>query len=188
MRSRPRRPGSARGHSSSSRHVPTPHPPWVFNADGSPRTVPLGEWLAETPASTGTTVPELKLGYAAQVADADRRLLAALPRLDAAIAARGRPAVVILFSDHGSWIGADGGDIRLRFKNLLAIRSTDGTVRLEPNLTLVNLLPSLFQQLFGTDWVRREDTEYRFGATSAFELIAVDDPDSTDDPGAAASP
>ncbi len=169
-------------------HVPSPHPPWVFNADGSPRTVPLGEWLAETPASTGTTLEELKLGYAAQVADSDRRLLAALPRLDAAIAARGRPAVVVIFSDHGSWIGADGGDIRLRFKNLLAIRSTDGTVQLEPNLTLVNLLPSLFQQLFGTEWVRRADTEYRFGERSAFELIEVDDPDGADDPDPAASP
>ena len=33
----------------------------------------------------------------------------------------------------------------------------------EPNLTLVNLFPSLFEQLFGVDWVRRPDTQYRFG-------------------------
>src|SRR5262245_40588907 len=96
-------------------HVPSPHPPWVFNADGSPRTVDFREeWLAETPASTGLTDAELRAGYAAQVEDVDRRLLEALPKLDAAIAARGRPAITIVFSDHGSWIGADGGDIRLR--------------------------------------------------------------------------
>ena len=163
-------------------HVPSPHPPWVFHADGSPRTVALGEWLAETPASTGLTIPQLEAGYADQVADVDRRMLEALPKLDAAIAARGRPAVVILFSDHGSWIGADGGDIRLRFKNLLAVRSSDGKVAFEPNLTLVNLFPSLFQQLFGTEWDRRPDTQYRFGTTSAFELIAVDDPDAAASP------
>ena len=164
-------------------HVPSPHPPWVFNADGSPRTVTFHEqWLAETPASTGLTVEQLKAGYAAQVADADRRLLEALPRLDAAIAARGRPAVVILFSDHGSWIGADGGDIRLRFKNLLAVRSSGDRVAFEPNLTLVNLLPSLFEQLFGVEWVRRADTEYRFGEQSAFELFEVADPDASASP------
>ncbi len=164
-------------------HVPSPHPPWVFNADGSPRTVSFhDQWLAETPASTGLTVEQLKAGYAAQVADADRRLVEALPRLDAAIAARGRPAVVIIFSDHGSWIGADGGDIRLRFKNLLAVRSTDDRVTLEPNLTLVNLFPSLFEQLFGVAWDRRPDTEYRFGGRSAFELYEVADPDASASP------
>jgi hypothetical protein len=164
-------------------HVPSPHPPWVFHADGSPRTVTFHEeWLAETPASTGLTIDELKVGYADQVEDVDRRLLEALPKLDAAIADRGRPAVVILFSDHGTWIGADGGDIRLRFKNLLAVRSTDVAVALEPNLTLVNLFPSLFGQLFGTEWVRRPDTQYRFGTESAFELIAVDDPDAAASP------
>jgi hypothetical protein len=164
-------------------HVPSPHPPWVFNADGSPRTVSFHQqWLGETPATTGLSVPELKLGYAGQVADADRRLLETLPKLDAAIAARGRPAVVIVFSDHGSWIGADGGDIRLRFKNLLAIWSTDGKVSVEPNLTLVNLFPSIFEQLYGVEWVHRLDTQYRFGTTSAFELLSVDDPDAAASP------
>ena len=56
-------------------HVPSPHPPWVFNADGSPRTVGFREeWLAETPASTGLTIEELEAGYTAQVTDVDRRL------------------------------------------------------------------------------------------------------------------
>jgi hypothetical protein len=164
-------------------HVPSPHPPWVFNADGSPRTVDFHEeWLAETPASTGLTIDELKAGYAAQVTDVDRRLLEALPKLDAAIAARARPAVVLIFSDHGTWIGADGGDIRLRFKNLLAARGTGVDVSVEPNQTLVNLLPNLFHQLFGTEWTRRPDTQFRFGTESAFELHEVDDPDAAASP------
>ncbi len=164
-------------------HVPSPHPPWVFHADGSPRTVTFHEqWLAETPASTGLTIAQLKVGYAEQVADVDRRLLEALPKLDAAIAARGRPAVVIVFSDHGTWIGADGGDIRLRFKNLLAVRSSGAKVTLEPNMTLVNLFPSLFEQLYGVESVRRPDTQYMFGSNSAFELFPVDDPDAAASP------
>ncbi|MGZ8528724.1 MAG: hypothetical protein ACXWWR_08005, partial [Candidatus Limnocylindrales bacterium] len=163
-------------------HVPSPHPPWVFEADGSPRTVSFRDvWLEESPDTTGLTVAQLKAGYADQLADVDRRMLEALPKLDAAIVARGRPAVVIVFSDHGSWIGTDV-DMRLRFKNLVAVRSSERNVTFGPNLTLVNLLPSLFEQLFGVEWVRRPDTQYRFGATSAFELFEVDDPDASVSP------
>jgi hypothetical protein len=164
-------------------HVPSPHPPWVFHADGSSRTVGFREdWLAETPDETGLTLDELKAGYADQVADVDRRLLEALPRLDAAIAARGRPAITIVFSDHGSWIGTGGGDVRLRFKNLLAIRSSGQALRVADNETLVNLIPDLFDQLFDAGWPRQPDTEWRFGTTSAFELHEVDDPDAVDTP------
>ncbi len=99
-------------------------------------------------------------------------------RLDAAIAARGRPAVVILFSDHGTWIGAAEGDIRLRFKNLLAVKGAGVAVHIAPNQTLVNLLPSIFAQLFGTEFTPRPDTEYRFGSADAYNLIPVDDPDA----------
>jgi len=164
-------------------HVPSPHPPWVFHADGSPRTVAFDEqWLAETPSLTGLSVDELERGYADQVTDVDRRLLEALPRLDAAIAARGRPAVVIVFSDHGTWIGADGGDIRLRFKNLLAIRAAGTKLELPSNETLVNLIPDLFDQLFDAGWARQADTQFRFGTESAFELYPVDDPDASPSP------
>jgi hypothetical protein len=166
-------------------HVPSPHAPWVFNADGSPRTVgDIQTFYAETPASLGRPNEELAEAYGAQVVDSDRRLLESLGRLDEAIAQRGRPAVVVVFSDHGSWVYADGGDIRLRFKNLLAIRATDRTLELEPNMTLVNFLPSLFEQLYGTDWVRRPDSlyTYRFGQRDPFEPVPVDDPDATISP------
>jgi hypothetical protein len=160
-------------------HVPSPHAPWVFNADGSDRTVAdLDAFYAETPASTGLTNDELGIGYAGQVVDIDRRLLSSLDQLDLAIAARGRPAVTVVFSDHGTWIGADGGDIRLRFKDLLAVRSTGPDVHVEPDLTLVNLLPSLFEQLFSEPWVRRPDTTYAFGPRDSFDLRPVDDPDA----------
>ena len=159
-------------------HVPSPHPPWVFNADGSPRTVVnLDSIYGETPASMGLTIDELKVGYRGQVIDVDRRMLASLAPLDAAIKAAGRPAVVIIFSDHGTWIGADGGDIRLRFKNLLAIRSTAGDIPLRQNETLVNLWPTVFNSLFDAGWATQPDDQYRIGARDNFDLVQVDDPD-----------
>jgi hypothetical protein len=162
-------------------HVPSPHPPWVFHADGSPRTAAHLEAIyADTPQSTGLTLPELRAAYGEQVIDTDRRLLDALDRLDAAIARRGRPAVIVTFSDHGSWVDADGGDIRLRFKNLLAVKATAGTVAFDDDMTTVNVFGSLFSQLFGMAWHRQPDTTYRFGARDVFELVAVDDPDAAD--------
>ncbi len=159
-------------------HVPSPHPPWVYNADGTPRTVvKLDSIYGETPASMGLTIDELKVGYRGQVIDVDRRMLESLGQLDAAIAAAGRPAVTIIFSDHATWIGADGGDIRLRFKNLLAVRSTAGEIPIRPNETLVNLLPTVFNSLFDAGWDRQPDSQYRIGARDNFDLVEVDDPD-----------
>ena len=160
-------------------HVPSPHPPWVYHEDGSPRTVVnLDSIYGETPASMGLDDNELKVGYRGQVVDIEGRLLDALGGLDAAIAARGRPAVTIIFSDHGTWIGADGGDIRLRFKNLLAVRSTGAPIPVDENQTLVNLWPTVFGALFGTDWERQADAQYRIGARDNFDLLEVADPDA----------
>jgi Sulfatase len=162
-------------------HVPSPHPPWVYNADGSPRTVVnLDSIYGETPASMALSNEELAEAYGGQVVDVDRRMLEALAPLDAAIDAAGRPSVVIIFSDHGTWIGADGGDIRLRFKNLLAIRSTATEIPLRPNETLVNLWPSVFSRVFGAASVRQPDTEYRIGARDNFDLVEVPDPDAAE--------
>jgi len=162
-------------------HVPSPHPPWVFHADGSPRTAAHLEAIyADTPQSTGLTLPELRAAYGEQIVDIDRRLLETLDRLDAQIAERARPAVIVAFSDHGSWIDADGGDIRLRFKNLLAVKATDRTLAIDDDLTTVNLFGSIFSQVFGMAWERQPDTTYRFGARDVFELVAVDDPDAAD--------
>ena len=161
-------------------HVPSPHAPWVFAADGSARTVAdLDAFYAETTASTGLSNDAMRPQYAGQVIDTDRRLLEALDRIDAAIAERGRPAVTVVMSDHGTWIDADDGDIRLRFKNLLAVRASDRRLALDQDLTLVNLFPALFEQLFGEPWVRRADSIYTHGPTSNFDLIEVDESDGS---------
>ncbi len=134
-------------------HVPSPHPPWVFHADGSPRTVEdLKSFFRETPEETGLTESELAEGYKGQVADTDRRLLATLDLLEWRLRSDGRPAVVVVFSDHGTWIGATGDQRDRRVRNLLAVRSTDQPVSFAPDQTLVDVFPTLFEQLFGADW------------------------------------
>jgi hypothetical protein len=82
----------------------------------------------------------------------------------------------------GPWllVDADNGDIRLRFKNLLAIKSTGRQLVLDDRLTTTNLVGSLFTQLFGTAWEPQADTTFGFGARDPFELVAIDDPDAAD--------
>lgn len=164
-------------------HLPYPHAPWVYHADGTARDVEdLEAFYADTTGTTGENVEQLAAGYADAVIDLDGRVLAMLDELDRAIAARGRPAVTIIFSDHGSWVGADGGDIRLRLKNLLAIRSTAGAIELPDDQTLINVFPMLLDQLFGIPVERLPDTTYRFDGRDEFNLTPLDDPDAATAP------
>jgi hypothetical protein len=88
--------------------------------------------------------------------------------------------VTIVWSDHGSWIGADGGDMRMRFKNLLAIRSDGAPVHLEEDTTTVNVLGETFEQLYGIPFEPRPDTTYRSGPRDFYDLV-VEEPGSPAD-------
>ncbi len=169
-------------------HIPSPHAPWVYNADGSPRTgSDLHAFYGETPATTGLTNEELGKAYAGQVVDTDRRCSRRSTGSTRPSTDRGRPAVVVVFSDHGTWIGADGGDMRLRFKTLLAVRSDGVQVSLDPDLTLVNLMPSLLAQLYEVPGELSADTTFFSGPDEPFDLLVVDDPDARSSPPRAGS-
>ena len=84
--------------------------------------------------------------------------------------------MIIVFGDHGSWIGADGGDIRLRFLPLFAALMPDGSQPFPDDIQLVNLFPVLFDSLFGDDIPLVEGTpSYMFGRNE-YDLTAIPDP------------
>ena len=158
-------------------HVPSPHAPWVFAADGSPRTVSdLDSFFEDGMDSTGLDPAGSREAYAGQLVDTDRRLMVALDRLDAAIAVRGRPAVTIVFSDHGTDVGSGARGSRMRFLNLLAVRAPGDDVVMDPGTTLVNLMPDLLDQLFDIEWSPRPDTAFELGPGGRYDLVPVDDP------------
>jgi hypothetical protein len=99
-------------------HVPSPHPPWVFNADGSARTSPdINAIYEDQPATTGLTEDQLAAGYSGSAQYLWKPVLDAIDGIDRR---RRRPPVIVVFGDHGSWVGAIPGDPRLRFLPLLA--------------------------------------------------------------------
>ncbi len=156
-------------------HIPSPHPPWVFNADGSPRTVPdIRALYADDPVQTGLTEDQLKAGYAGSVEYLQGPLLDEIDAIDHVAAV---PPVILVFGDHGSWVGAMPGDPRLRFLPLLAARVPGEAHPLPDDEELVNVFPDLLNPVLGTTFPRVDPAgSYMFNAADEFELHQMDDP------------
>jgi hypothetical protein len=129
-------------------HLPVPHWPYAFDADCGPAR-----------PSAETDESNLRLGSSEQVRlvrdqtiCADRLVGAAV----AALVARDPGAVVILMSDHGPQeyfdpVSPSDDELNERSANLFAAR-TPGHPGLYPDdITLVNVLPILFNAYLGTD-------------------------------------
>jgi hypothetical protein len=133
-------------------HIPAPHAPQVFDADGSPVEVrgfvlPYDDRSEVT--ELGWTEYVRRLG--AQIAFVNTRSLSLVDRIVAADPA----AVVVVFSDHGSDVRTDPADRRhsdadLRTANLLAVRSPGQPGIIDDRSTLANLLPRLLRAYTGT--------------------------------------
>jgi hypothetical protein len=158
-------------------HIPSPHAPWVRRADGSPRSVPdVDQTFGETPASTGLDEAALTEAYIGQVAWVDERLIRAIDEIDTASAT---PPVIVVFGDHGTWIGADGGDIRLRFLQLFAARVPGRSSPFTDDIALVDTFPLLFNDLLGTSYpTHPEAPSFMFRGGNEYDHIAVPDPDA----------
>ena len=156
-------------------HLPSPHPPWVFNADGSPRTSPdIHTIYEDSPDTTGLTEAQLKAAYAGSVQALWQPVLRAIDEIDRASTV---PPVIVVFGDHGSWIEALPGDIRLRFLPILAARVPGRPNPLPDDESLVNVFPDLLNPLFGASFPRVDPApSFIFGGGGEYDLHPVDDP------------
>jgi hypothetical protein len=137
-------------------HVFSPHTPFVFGADGSPRSL-----QACYPRQCGLTTPEAGRiglssseyaeGLTAQVEFLNSRLLEVVD----ALVERDPEVVVVLFSDHGARF--DEGPTDEHFRTFLATRAPGHAQLLGDSITLVNVMPSLLNAYFGTDAPMRPD-------------------------------
>jgi hypothetical protein len=159
-------------------HVPSPHPPWVFNADGSPRQVTNIENLfSDDPAGTGLTEDQLTSGYAGAVQAIQQPVLDTIDSIEKNSAV---PPIIVLFGDHGSWVAARPGDARLRFLPLLAAKVPGVVHPLAEDEALVNVFPDLLRQQFGIS-VPRVDPAPSFiypDEAHGYSLTPVGDPNA----------
>jgi hypothetical protein len=109
-------------------HIVTPHPPFIFNADGS---------LNENPDEVDPIQ-----GYREQLAFIEPRILEVLQEI---IQNADQPPIIILEGDHG--FGK-----KFVTSNLLAMYLPDGGAGgLSDHMTLVNVFPHIFNTYFGTN-------------------------------------
>jgi len=124
-------------------HVPSPHFPIVYTADGSPADPGFG---TDHPNQvTSFTLAQTKEAYLGQVENLNRRLLALLDSRSIA-----DDAIVIVMSDHGPEFGLDWengaeSDLRTRHATLFAARAPAGVFRPGQDVTsiLVRVLNSV---------------------------------------------
>jgi hypothetical protein len=125
-------------------HIPSPHAPPVFRADGSVapgEAERLMDWDRRLDPKT------LRDAFEGHLAVLDRKVLATLDALDDVPSDRER--IVLVFSDHGSRLDAvsDRG-LREHAANLFASRFPDGSDPFGDRPATINLFPILLDHLF----------------------------------------
>ena len=130
-------------------HVPSPHAPLIWRADGS--LVPaLVDHLFAYDASLG--IDAFKQAYDENLAQLDRRVLAAIEDLDAVPS--DRPRDVIVMSDHGTRTYVDP-DLELARRehvaNFFASKMSDGSDPFGDTPATINVFPILLDHLFDAE-------------------------------------
>jgi hypothetical protein len=134
-------------------HVPGPHAPQVVDANGDPVRLAARQIGADNPAELGVSREEYERGYAEEVAYMNRRVLAAVERLQAT----DPMATIIIMSDHGYTQEPMASDPEARFGNLFAAYTPGVPGLFADAPTPVNVFAILLNAQLGTSLPVHED-------------------------------
>jgi hypothetical protein len=157
-------------------HIISPHPPFVFDADGNALTTDRSYTLGDGEGFLGTP-EEYRNGYIGQLQYVNKMILQAI---DAILASSTSP-VIILQGDHGSGSLLDEKSMKdscmyERTSILNAYYMPDGrTQSLYPSITPVNTFRILFNTYLGTDFSPLPDRTYYSPWINPYDFIEVTD-------------
>lgn len=154
-------------------HVPSPHAPIVFAADGS--AVPMSDlanFFDDTFLHRVGPRERALAEYAGQLAHVDQLALAAIDRV---LAAEATPSVILVLSDHGSaagvdWDNLDASDLDERTANLFAALTPGRSGVFPADVTLVNVFGLLSESYFAREYDPQPNTAYRWYSSLAEEV------------------
>lgn len=146
-------------------HIFAPHPPFVFNPDGSPRKLKVGFSFADGShyLATGSTTQEYSEGYSAQIQWLNRELLSAV---DAIVANATPRPIIVIQGDHGPKSRLDQESLaRTELSEVFPILNAyllpdDLKGLLYPDITPVNSFRLILDGLFGADLPRLQDRSF----------------------------
>jgi hypothetical protein len=154
-------------------HIPAPHRPWVFDADGGPaREADLETWYFGPDYFDGRNAAELKARFRGQIQHIGSRALRAVDAILAA--AHDRPPVILVLSDHGAALTSSPASAEGLLRNLFAARTPDRAGLFPPDATLVNVFPTLFDAYLGVELPRAEEASYIAGPHGLFDPVRSD--------------
>lgn len=143
-------------------HIISPHPPFVFDADGDAVTPDGAYVIADGDEYPGEDADYIE-GYRGQVSFISRQILSAI---DSILAKSTTSPVIILQADHGPgsqlvWESPDESNLAERFGILNAYYFPDGnTADLYPTITPVNTFRVVLDHFFGGSYGRLPDQNY----------------------------
>ena len=153
-------------------HVPSPHAPWVHEANGRPRVGSnLATWFQASPEGLGLGRQEVAEAFAAQSTHLGTLALAAVDRI---LAGEHRDVVVIVMSDHGAGLDVGWEDREVQLRNLFAAHTPGMSGLFPADVTLVNVLPTLFRAYLGVDLPTSDETLYTAGPRGPYDLVPVE--------------
>jgi len=142
-------------------HVPAPHAPWIFGANGEPRTERLDSFFVDPVGNRNIDRAEaVRRVFAQATYVADQTLDVLEDLVD-----RPDPPVVVVISDHGPGTEIDFDhpattDLVERSSNFLATFTPGQPHLFDGFTTPVNVFPTLFDGYFGMNVPKAADTIY----------------------------
>jgi hypothetical protein len=153
-------------------HLLCPHTPYIFDENGPLKKI----------GSLKSNLNKKSSQYVGQVKYLDKLVLKSLEKI---IQNHGENAVIVLISDHGSGLPftslyydpikdkLNDDVIQERFSNLLAVYAPKNKNFIPDDLTLVNLFPVIFNNIFETQFPIRERKHYFFWHNDQFNFVDV---------------
>ena len=160
-------------------HIVAPHPPFVFEPDGSYRTSDQKLTFADGSSWVtirGSSTEDYAEGYLAQLQYTTNELVPALKR----VIAEDPRAAVFLFSDHGpgknlDWSSSTKTDVVERLAIHLAVRLPDSSYEnFYESMTTVNAFRAFLNEAVGTELPLLEDHSYYMRWSRPCQYVEVD--------------
>lgn len=145
-------------------HLISPHPPFVFDAEGNP-TYPPDFWNEKRQYP-----PDLyQKGYVNQLQHLNNKMIEAI---DTIVKNSDTPPIIIIQGDHGPWLQTK----EKRMQNFTAIYFPERSDVLYPTITPVNIFRLVFNTYFAGKYDILEDVSYFSPVPKLYDFAEIPNP------------